>query len=184
MRRSFSFSVVVVSLAVLAPLMTTVSSSAATASCQSEARIVLKDLSVRLPSLLGERSTVILYQVKVPVTVDPACQTKAAACSGGLCGVIGDAQAQSKSGGAGVVIQLQRVDAVFQFYAGLTRWIDLGAPYSCRKNGANQTCAVSTLGPHVQSGDVVRAVCHWKSKQGTIDQNAKITVCKVNVFPT
>lgn len=187
MRRTFSVSVVLVALAALAPLMTTLPSSAATQSCTSSAKVVLKDVSIRLPSIFGERSTIILYQVKIPVTVDPQCQTKPLSCPWGQsCSVSGRAVAQSDSGGAGVEIQLQQVDTFVMAVYGITRWVDLGPPGSCRRNGANQSCPAYAPAQIVSSSTAfgpaqVRALCHWKEKVGVVDKKAAITQCQVTL---
>jgi len=181
MRKSLWVSVVVVVMAVLAPVMVAVPSSAVSASCHDEARIVVKDFSITLPKVFGEKSTVILYQIKLPVSVDPECQTKAIQCFSIGCVATGHADAASTSGGAGVVIQLQTTAPFVSTVSAITRWYDLGKSAACRKNGANQSCSADTEPQFLEGPRLLRALCHWKSKFGTVDQNAKITTCRIDM---
>jgi len=184
MRKTLSVSVVLVALTALAPLMTTIQSSAAEmTSCHDEAPIVLKDIVVHTPSVFGSgKGTVSPFQFKIPLSLYPACQTGPVQCEDfTACYVHGYVVAESSSGGAGASVQLQYI---IRYPFGVSAWTNLGSPASCRQEGANKYCAAGTNNfLALPNGGTYRALCTWKSKALTVDRNAKIK-CEAQVFHT
>lgn len=181
MRKRVPISLIVASFLLVTALAAVNPASAAGVlkSCKETAKIALKTISLKTPSVLGNPGATVdptnAYQFKVPVTLYPDCATKTYYCSA-TCYLFGRVKSSSTSGGAGGTVRLQVQYSALGF---VTAWGDYGKAAGCRVGSGsttNQACQADTkkvvLSGSPLYGTYVRVLCDWKSAPGLLTFNA------------